>query len=290
MRKKRLGRMITAMARDMAKSTPKALKTTKKTATKVITKPFDWLSLQPHPVIGVDEVGRGCLAGPVYAAAAIVPAEHAKRLKKLGVTDSKLLTSEKRDELALEIPELCLVSVAFATHEEIDAINILQASFLAMKRALADLEKKLTGSVFGLDTAHIIVDGHQRIPFRDLAAGAEVDTSTDRPLAYGLDRECMKRLAQVPQTPIVKGDLRALPIAVASIMAKVARDKMMTEAATEFPQYGFEKHKGYAAPIHRKAIEEHGPSRLHRKTFGGVREYLDRETRARLSIQQSFDL
>ena len=83
------------------------------------------------------------------------------------------------------------------------------------------------------------------------------------------------RYAKIQQTTVIKGDLRALPIGAASIVAKVARDRMMTEAAREYPHYGFEKHKGYAAPIHRQAIAEHGPSDMHRKTFGGVREYLE---------------
>lgn len=220
-------------------------------------KTFKWMELAPHPVIGIDEVGRGCLAGPVYAAAAIVPFEHAKKLKKLGVTDSKLLSSEKRADLSLEILRLCKVSVGFATAAEIDEINILQASFLAMRRALMDLQNQLLDTPFGLECAHIIVDGNQRIPMHGPEFAA---------------------MSAVTQTTLIKGDLRALPIAAASIVAKVTRDRMMTEAAVEYPQYGFEKHKGYAAAIHRKAIQEHGPSVLHRKTFGGVREYLSRET------------
>jgi ribonuclease HII len=224
--------------------------------------PYDWEALRPQPVIGIDEVGRGCLAGPVYAAAAIIPTEHAEFIRRLGVTDSKLLSSEKREQFALEIKSRCFVAVGIASAEEIDAINILQASFLAMRRALIDLEKvwqnhSLSGAGFGPSCAHFLVDGHMRIPM----VGAEFAS-----------------LSKATQTPLIKGDLRALPIAAASIVAKVARDQMMIEAAQEFPLYGFETHKGYAAPIHRKAIEEHGPTRLHRKTFGGVREFLHRAT------------
>ncbi len=214
---------------------------------------YDWTSLVPQPVIGVDEVGRGCLAGPVYAAAAIVPPEHVRTLRKLGVTDSKLLTAQKRERLSIEILALCRVAVGFATAEEIDQINILQASFLAMRRALLELERNLESAPFGLETAHILVDGNQRIPMR----GTEFET-----------------LSTCSQTTLIKGDLRALPIAAASIVAKVTRDRMMTEAAREFPVYGFEKHKGYAALVHRKAIEEHGPSPIHRKSFSGVREFI----------------
>lgn len=223
---------------------------------------FDWQSLSPQPVIGVDEVGRGCLAGPVYAAAAIVPQDQVEALVKMGVTDSKLLSSAKREKLALEILSRCQVAVGFATPEEIDAINILQASFLAMRRAIIALEKSYfethEGAAFGPENAHILVDGHLRIPMvcREIAKA--------------------KSLSEVSQTTLIKGDLRALPIAAASIVAKVTRDQWMIDAALEYPGYGFEKHKGYAAPIHRKAIEEQGPTRIHRKTFGGVREFLDR--------------
>ncbi len=235
--------------------------------TKPEFEPFDWAALAPHPVVGLDEVGRGCLAGPVYAAAAIVPLDCVDRLIKMGVTDSKLLSSSRRDELALEIQNCCRVAVGFATPEEIDEINILQASFLAMRRALVALECAADGSDFGFDRSHFIVDGHQKIPM--LGHGlAHAKDETSRPR--------FERYAKIQQTTIIKGDLRALPIAAASIVAKVTRDRLMIEAAREYPQYGFEKHKGYAAPIHRKAIEEHGPTRIHRKTFGGVREFMDR--------------
>ncbi len=228
--------------------------------------PFDWQALRPQTVVGLDEVGRGCLAGPVYAAAAIVPIEHVETLVALGVTDSKLLKSEKRDLLSVEILKLCQVGVGIASVDEIDEINILQASFLAMRRALHKLEDSLalSGANLGSQTSHFIVDGHQRIPMlvSKFASSSENESVTSR-------------YAKIQQTTVIKGDLRALPIAAASIVAKVARDRMMIEAAREYPHYGFEKHKGYAAPIHRQAIAEHGPSTLHRKTFGGVREYLE---------------
>ncbi len=227
---------------------------------------FDWQALSPHPVIGVDEVGRGCLAGPVYAAAAIIPLQHVKALAKLGVTDSKLLTSEKRESMSIEIQKCCFVGVGFATSDEIDTINILQASFLAMRRALRELQTRLgttsfEGAPFGLNSGHILIDGNQRIPM--LGTACEGDSAAD---AQGF--------AMVAQTTLIKGDLRALPIAAASIVAKVTRDQMMRDAALEFPEYGFEGHKGYAAVTHREAIAKHGPSRIHRKTFSGVREFL----------------
>ncbi len=234
--------------------------------TREIFEMYDWQSLAPHPVIGVDEVGRGCLAGPVYAAAAIVPLEHVEFLVNLGVTDSKLLTSAKRESMALEISKCCHVGIGFATADEIDSINILQASFLAMRRAIRELQKSIGGTAFGLETAHILIDGNQRIPM----GGTKFDT-----VVVGDDFD-LQRLATALQTTLIKGDLRALPIAAASIVAKVTRDQVMRDAALEFPHYGFENHKGYAAVTHREAIEKHGPTRIHRKTFSGVREFLDR--------------
>jgi len=159
----------------------------------------------------------------------------------LHLTDSKLLSEKRREELSPMIQSEHWVSVASATVEEIDELNILQASLLAMKRAVHDLEAKM-----GQTVAHVLVDGNFRIP--------------------DLGRK---------QTPIIKGDLRCAPISAASIVAKVARDRLMKEMGLQYPGYGFEKHKGYASPIHRKAIAEIGPVlSIHRRSFGGVKEYL----------------
>ena len=185
-----------------------------------------------QPVIGVDEVGRGCLAGPVYAAAVIIP----DGFKPSGLTDSKKLSEKRREELATEIHKGCLVGLGFATVEEIDKINILWASLLAMKRAVEKLNQK---------TAHVIVDGNKEIP--------KINYS---------------------QTTIVKGDFRAEPIAAASIVAKVYRDNLMKEMAKEFPGYGLEGHKGYATLSHKEAIAKLGPKKIHRRTFAGVKEYI----------------
>lgn len=208
----------------------------KKKSVEPALEPIDWTQFGPGLIVGVDEVGRGCLAGPVYAAAVVLKSndlcEH--------LTDSKLLSEKRREELAPKIEQAHWSSVAFATVEEIDELNILQASLLAMKRAIIDLEKKM-----GQPVAHVLVDGHMRIP--DL---------------------------QRKQTPIVKGDLRCAPISAASIVAKVSRDTLMKEIGSRFPTYGFEKHKGYASPVHRKAIAEIGPIlTIHRRSFGGVKEY-----------------
>lgn len=234
---------------------------------------FPWRELQDQPVIGVDEVGRGCLAGPVYAGAVIIPERAIETLERAGVTDSKKISEKKRDAIADVILENCYVGLGFATSDEIDQINILQATFLAMRRALVSLAVNVEESSapeatgFGLPSGHILIDGNQKLPF----AGPAFE-------ACSVKSEIQKFLAwsKLPQTTLVKGDSRALPIAAASIVAKVTRDRLMIDLDQEFPQYGFKGHKGYAAEIHRTAIQEHGPSPVHRKTFGGVREYLHR--------------
>lgn len=196
--------------------------------------PFSWENLSPHPIIGVDEVGRGCLAGPVYAAAVILqnPGKFKNHYK-----DSKTLSASRREELALEIESHHLVGLGFATVEEIDQHNILQATFIAMKRALARLQVK---------AGHVIVDGSQKIP----------------------------TLKNLQQTCLIKGDQRALPVAAASILAKVHRDKLMCELDQAMPEYGFAQHKGYGTEEHRAAIIKFGPSLIHRRTFSGVKEYV----------------
>lgn len=221
-------------------------------------RPFPWRDLRPYPVIGVDEVGRGCLAGPVVAGAAWVPDENIELLLKAGVTDSKALSPKKRDALFDLLIEKAVVRLGWITAEEIDSINILQATFRAMESAVRDLTEALvlTGATCGLrtiDECHIVVDGNARIPFR----GEEFD---------GFRR--------APQTTVVKGDLRVLPIAVASIVAKVTRDRWMRDADALYPGYDFEKHKGYGSVVHREAIARLGASPIHRKTFGGVKEHV----------------
>jgi ribonuclease HII len=199
--------------------------------------PIDWREFTPAPVIGVDEVGRGCLAGPVYASAVIFRSDSLADL----VTDSKLLSEKRREELFERIRFEHHVGIGFATVEEIDELNILQASLLAMKRAVHQLEKE-----GGHATGHLLVDGNCKVP----------------------------GLARYKQTPIVKGDLRVAVISAASIMAKVTRDRLMKELGEEFPLYGFEAHKGYSTPAHKKAIVDHGPCCHHRRSFAGVKEHL----------------
>lgn len=187
----------------------------------------------PTPLIGVDEVGRGCLAGPVTAAAVIFRSD----LDIEKYKDSKSLTELSRQELSLSIQTHHLVGIGWASVEEIDQINILQASFLAMRRAIEALQIRV-GSV--------LVDGRDRIPNLD-----------------GFTQEA-----------IIGGDRKVSLISAASIAAKVARDEFMKSLALEFNAYGFEKHKGYGTAEHRRQIQSVGPCKWHRQSFSGVKEHI----------------
>jgi len=176
-------------------------------------------------ICGVDEAGRGPLAGPVCAAAVILPMD----IDIPGLNDSKKLTDKKRRELFPIICEKAIAyGIAFADHEEIDKINILQATYLAMERAISKLEIKP-------DMA--LIDGN-------------------RAKDFGL-----------PSQTIVGGDAKSASIAAASILAKVTRDDLMVKIAELYPSYGFEVHKGYGTKAHYAALLEYGPSPIHRITF-----------------------
>ena len=176
-------------------------------------------------ICGVDEAGRGPLAGPVCAAAVILPSN----LEIPGLTDSKKLTDKKRRELFPVIKEHAIAyGIGLASEKEIDEINILQATFLAMQRALDQLSMKP-------DLA--LIDGNRETDFG------------------------------VPVKTVVKGDSLSANIAAASILAKVTRDDMMVAYANVYPQYGFEIHKGYGTKAHYAALTEHGASDIHRMTF-----------------------
>lgn len=176
-------------------------------------------------ICGVDEAGRGPLAGPVCAAAVILP----RHLTIPGLNDSKKLSDKRRRELFPVIKEQALAyGIGFATEQEIDEINILQATFLAMKRAIAQLDGKA-------DFA--LIDGNRETDF-------------------GL-----------PVMTVIKGDSRSANIAAASILAKVTRDDYMERLALEYPQYGFEIHKGYGTMRHYDALREYGMCPAHRRSF-----------------------
>jgi ribonuclease HII len=186
-----------------------------------------------HLVCGVDEAGRGPLAGPVYAAAVILDPQ--RNIE--GLADSKKLSERKRERLALEIREKALAfGIAWASVEEIDRINILQATLLAMCRAVAALP---------LQPAEALIDGN-RCP----------------PLA-------------MPARAIIGGDATEPAISAASILAKTARDADMRRIHAAFPQYGLDRHKGYDTAAHRAALRLHGPASFHRKTFAPVRDLLE---------------
>jgi ribonuclease HII len=196
-------------------------------------------------IAGIDEVGRGPLAGPVVAAAVVLPRDfcHAE------IRDSKLLSAKQREKLAPLIRQnaqgwgLGVVEV-----DEIDRINILQASLLAMVKALSALEPP---------PDCLLIDGNQPIPAR-------------------LFQESRFLSGSLPhQKTIVKGDQICLSIAAASIVAKVARDEMMIGYDKEFPHYGFAGHKGYGSAAHLEALRRHGPSPIHRKSFAPVRHLIE---------------
>lgn len=204
---------------------------------------FNWRKLS-FPLIAVDEVGRGCLAGPVVAGAVLI--ESSKFRFDRRITDSKKLSSALRSELALRISSSCRTGIGQATPQEIDELNILQASFLAMKRAIEALQ---------VTSGFVLVDGNFKIP----------------------------SLIGFEQHALIKGDLRAQPVGAASILAKVYRDQLMAELSQSHPGYGFEIHKGYGTKIHRQAIKELGVSVLHRRSFKGVLEGWGEDREAGLS-------
>lgn len=176
-------------------------------------------------ICGVDEAGRGPLAGPVCAAAVILP----PHVEIPGLNDSKKLSDKRRRELFPVIKEQALAyGIAFASHEEIDEINILQATFLAMERAMAQLS---------IRPELALIDGNRE---RDFG---------------------------VPVRTVVHGDSLSANIAAASILAKVTRDDLMLEMAETFPEYGFEIHKGYGTKAHYEALRTYGPCKIHRMSF-----------------------
>ncbi|MBR6353524.1 MAG: ribonuclease HII [Oscillospiraceae bacterium] len=174
---------------------------------------------------GVDEAGRGPLAGPVCAAAVILPVG----LELPGLNDSKKLTEKKREELFDVITAQALsFGIAFASVEEIEELNILNATFLAMNRAIAQLDPQ---------PELALIDGNRNT---------------------GIER---------PSRCVVKGDARCADIAAASVLAKVSRDRVMLDLAKQYPQYHFEQHKGYGTKLHYEALDAYGPSPVHRMSF-----------------------
>lgn len=182
---------------------------------------------------GCDEAGRGCLAGPVVASAVILPADFSHPL----LNDSKKLSETQRDKLRPLIEKEAIAwAVSFVDHAEIDQINILQASILAMHRALDQLETR---------PESLLIDGNKFKPYREL-----------------------------PHHCMIKGDGRFLSIAAASVLAKTHRDAFMKELSSEFPAYGWHRNKGYPTADHRQAIASHGATPYHRQSFRLLPEQL----------------
>lgn len=183
-------------------------------------------------IAGTDEAGRGPLAGPVYAACTVLPKDFPFEV----LNDSKKLSSKKRLEAERIIKEKALAwAVSFATPAEIDKINILHASMLAMKRAFSDVQNQLLAK--GINIEILYADGNKK---------PDVD---------------------IPCVAVVKGDSKIHEIMAASILAKTERDRFMDFAGKRWPEYGFEKHKGYPTKAHYAALKEYGPSPIHRKSF-----------------------
>ncbi len=208
-------------------------------------------------IAGVDEAGRGPLAGPVVAAAVILDRNFAESQYSSildGLTDSKKLTASKREHFFAILSESpsAECSVGMSDHDEIDSINILQATYLAMERAVSGLGKL---------PEHVLVDG---LPVSGLPSDS---------------------------TAIVKGDSLSLSIAAASIIAKVTRDRMMVQFHEKYPVYGFDSHKGYGSKRHMQSLLEHGPCPIHRRSFRPVKEAFElRERKRREPVSRSTQL
>ena len=193
-------------------------------------------------VLGVDEAGRGPLAGAVVAGAVIIP-EYFSELDE--INDSKKLTEKKREKLFEIIMEKGIVGIGISDEKEIDEVNILNATFSAMRKAISQVTEKAEFDV-------VLVDGNHKI------------------------KGYMGK-----QEEVIKGDAKSLSIAAASIVAKVTRDRMMLEVAKEFPEYNFAKHKGYGTKLHREILLEKGPCKYHRKSF--LKKILGDESQDKIS-------
>lgn len=186
------------------------------------------------PVVGVDEAGRGSWAGPVVACAVILDPKVSPTELIAGLDDSKRISKKKRDKLNHLLTSSASIGVGVSSVEEIDKLNILQATFIAMKRSIENL---------GISPGMILVDGN---------------TLPDWP--YN-------------SRPIIKGDSRSLSIAAASIVAKVSRDRMMTNLANNYPEYGWERNAGYGTKLQQQALSEHGFTKHHRLSFKPVLKF-----------------
>ncbi|MEN8252044.1 MAG: ribonuclease HII [Patescibacteria group bacterium] len=205
-----------------------------------------------HIIAGVDEVGRGPLAGPVVTTACVIKnmsdfgKKPDKDMWKL-VRDSKLLSEKQREEAFEFVREKFYLGIGKSSPKAIDEVNILQATFLAMKKAISALEKDIDSddTYAEAETMMVMIDGNQLLP--------------------NFNRE---------QVCVAKGDSISKTIAAASVIAKVVRDKMMVQYDKKYPEYGFASHKGYGTKMHMEALEKYGATPIHRKSFAPVRNVL----------------
>src|SRR3989344_3773300 len=222
------------------------------------------LGRERRGMAGVDEAGRGALSGPVVAAAVILD-EGITRRNGLWrqVRDSKSLTPDQRSVLVRYIRANVLdFGVGLATHKEIDALNILQASLLAMRRAVEGLKRM---------PRELLIDGKNKIPLLASPNIGEENTRSLSPPSIGGVGGGISRWETIEQRAIINGDAKILAISAASIIAKVFRDELMIKFGEKFPEYGFERHKGYGTALHFERLKHHGPCPIHRMTFAPVR-------------------
>jgi ribonuclease HII len=206
-----------------------------------------YLTLGYKRIIGIDEVGRGPWAGPVVAGAVCLPLEYIATLPTLlkGVRDSKQMTPLQREKLSETIKDVAVIwGIGSASAQEIDAVGINPANQLAMRRALDDALKK----------------------------------ANFRPDCLFLDDMFLPEIREIPQVSMIEGDARSLSVAAASVLAKVWRDSYMVELDSELPHYGFADHKGYGTERHRQALEQYGPSPVHRMYYKPLQSYRNHDT------------
>ena len=218
---------------------------------------------------GLDEAGRGCLAGPVVAACVFLPRQAGKLTSLEGLTDSKQLAPPIRARLEPEIKKIALGwSLGFVWPDEIDRINILQASLKAMSLAYASMRFRMLP---GAETpVSLLLDGNRNLPASALLAALA---------QWGFGPEAL-----LPRQAVIKGDAKILAIAAASVLAKTARDRFMLAADKKYPAYGFQRHKGYATKEHLDAVSRHGPCPLHRLSFRGSTQGIPQAPAAMLPV------
>jgi len=190
-------------------------------------------------------VGRGCIAGPVCAGVVIFNDKNLRSKDLKTYVDSKKIPENQRQIISEQIKSDHYFALGWASAEEIDEINIRQATLLAMSRAILEIHKKID-----ISNGTLLIDGRDTLP------------------------DLIPKFGRLTQQAVVSGDQLVRQISAASIVAKVARDEMMKSISLDYPRYGFENHKGYGTEVHREAVQKYGVLSIHRKSFGGVKEYI----------------